>query len=160
MRHWFAHHAVIDVKATPAEVLARVRERLQGDLGWTSALTTPTLKVGQGPPDYLGQITGRSFRLHTTWRPTFARGHESALEVIGLVEPGSAGARVRAIIRPQPVQYLTWAPAVFWVVVGLLRHEYGLELVIVPAVVGLYWLTVVPRDIHWAARGLADLIGD
>jgi hypothetical protein len=159
MRHWFAHHVVIEVAETSAEVLARITSRLQGDLHWSAELLAPVRKVGAGPPDFVGRVTGRSFRLRTTWRPTFARGHESALEVVGLVEPGPAGTRVRAIIRPRPVQYVTWAPGVFSVVVGLLRREYGPQLLIVPAVVALYWLTVVRRDIHWAAQGLADLTG-
>jgi hypothetical protein len=152
-----ARHVVLEVAGAPDDVLARARCRLQGGLGWGDELMAPVTRVGAGPPDFLGRVTGRSFRLRTTWRPTFARGHEALIEVLGLVEPCATGTRIRAIIRPRKIMYWSWALLAGPAAIAVVRREVTPELLIVPALIGAYWLTVVSRDVALTAAGLQAL---
>jgi len=49
------------------------------------------------------------------------------------------------------------APAQLVPLVALFRWEFTAQVVIVPGLVALYWLTVVRRDIALTAVGIYDL---
>jgi hypothetical protein len=155
-----ARSVVIDVEADCDEVVARIKRRLQGDLGVMSALMVPVQKVGAGPPNFVGQVTGRSFRMRTSWRLPFrwATTPNSRLEVIGLVEQTGTGSRVRAVIRPRREMYW-WGLGLlaFPLIVAAWRREWPLEFLVLVVVVGL-WGGSVSRDIHRTAQGLSDLV--
>lgn len=153
-----ARSVIIDVEGPPAEVLTRMQARLLGDLGWATELLLPATRFGSGPPDFLGRIAGRSFRLHTTWRPNFAAGQKSQLEVRGLVDAHLQGSRVRAVIRPRKVMYLTLLPVAPMLVMFLVQPAFRVELVIVAVLVVLYFVVLVGRDIRLTALGLDALL--
>jgi hypothetical protein len=154
-----ARSVVIDVDAPCDEVVARIKRRLQGDLSLMSELLVPVSKVGAGPPDFVGRVVGRSFRLRTTWRPSFAIGHDSLLEVIGLVEPTDTGSRIRALVRPRRLMYLGLAPLAGLLVIAVWRREWPVEFAVLAAVMCLWGLSVVRRDLHRTAVGLSELVG-
>lgn len=153
-----ARHVVIDVDGTCEEVLARVSGRVRGEPGWATELLLPVAKVGAGPPDFLGRVTGRSFLLHTTWRPSFSNSHNSSLEVLGMVEPAAAGTRIRAVIRPRPSMYWILASAVPPFGIALWRMTLTPELFLIAAAIAGYWLVIVRRDVHLTAIGLSALV--
>ncbi len=153
-----ARHVVLEVEGTCDEVLARVSRRVRGAPGWATELLLPVTKVGAAPPDFLGRVTGRSFLLHTTWRPSFSHSHNSSLEVLGLVEPVAAGSRIRAVIRPRAAMYWTLAPAVPPLALAVWRMAFSPELLLIAAAIAGYWLAIVRRDVHLTAIGLSALV--
>jgi hypothetical protein len=156
----FARSVVINVEADCDEVVGRIGRRLQGDLSLFSDLMVPVQKVGAGPPNFVGQVRGHSFRLRTSWRLSgWQHSLNSQLEVIGLVEPNGTGSRVRAIIRPRRSMYW-WGLGLlaFPLVVAVWRREWPLEFLVLTAVLALWGLSV-GRDIHRTALGLSELVG-
>lgn len=153
-----ARHVVIDVDGTCEEVLARISRGVRGAPGWATELLLPVTKVGAAPPDFLGRVTGRSFLLHTTWRPSFSNSHNSSLEVLGMVEPVAAGTRVRAVIRPRPSMYWILASAVPPLGIALWQMAFTPQLLLIAAAIAGYWLVIVRRDVHLTAIGLSALV--
>jgi hypothetical protein len=153
-----ARHVVLEVDGTCDEVLGRVSRGVRGAPDWATELLLPVTKVGAAPPDFLGRVTGRSFLLHTTWRPSFSNSHNSSLEVLGMVEPLAAGARVRAIIRPRRWMYWMLAPAVPPLAIALWRMSFTPELLLIAAAITGYWLVMVRRDVHLTAVALSALV--
>lgn len=153
-----ARHVVIEVEGTCDEVLARVKDGVRGAPGWATELLLPVTKVGAAPPDFLGRVTGRSFLLHTTWRPSFSNGHRSQLEVLGMVEPTATGSRIRAVIRPRASMYWLLAPALPPLGIALWRMALTPELFVIATAIAGYWLVMVRRDVHLTALGLSALV--
>jgi hypothetical protein len=153
-----ARHVVLEVEGSCDEVLGRVTNGVRGAPGWATELLLPVTKVGAGPPDFLGRVTGRSFLLHTTWRPSFSNSHNSSLEVLGMVEPTAGGTRIRAVIRPRPSMYWILASAVPPLGIALWRMTLTPELVLIVAAIAGYWLVIVRRDVHLTAIGLSALV--
>jgi len=153
-----ARHVVIDVDGPCDEVLGRVKNGLRGAPGWATELLLPVTKVGAAPPDFLGRVIGRSFLLHTTWRPSFSNGHKSQLEVLGIVEPTATGSRIRAVIRPRASMYWLLAPTLPPLGIALWRMTLTPELFVIAAAIAGYWLVIVRRDVHLTAIGLSALV--
>ena len=151
----FSRLVRIDLDDDADAVASRLRSRLRGPIGWGNELMLPVVRVGSGPPDFIGRVDGRQVCLHALWRPNFSFGQRTLLAVDGAIVPQGDGCRLDARIAPRRLMLALWAFGAAALLVGLATRSLPFLVVALGGV--LYWLVVLRRDLALTEQGLRRL---
>ena len=145
----------VDLDDDADAVASRIRSRLRGPIGWGHELMLPVVKVGSGPPDFIGRVDGRQVCRHALWRPNISFGQRTLLAVDGAIVPHGDGCRLEARIAPRRLMVALWSFGAGVLLVGLAARSLPLLVVALTGV--LYWLVVLRRDLELTEQGLRRL---